>query len=461
MTTMFFQTTTEPKIDFSFENGQVTLYGDISSVCGNNSISGISKAEPNKYYYFKLQVSVPSSMRAIGTCSVGVEYYVEEHFNDFAREYNQIILSFPILDFFLANYLTRLTKNKNELIDCHEDEYQCGFEYHDLWLKFYSELENIADNYKPHYVGSGKLRVRSIQPFDSDFAFRVVERIRGLFSFIYSRKDISIGKVELISQHEYLRPKQIGHENDIYDNETHTLSIVSTLYLQELYNSSIAEIESFDPFKDICFCMLKDNIGQLISMAFKGKIMFYDLTKAEKNAYDLKHALWVNFCFEYYFDAVTEKFNDVILVGEDSYKVWWLDKLKSKLLYIFDPKCLVGKNVRLNIRKDINEYYPKFVTIDEVKGLNNNKDKPKWNGLKTILINHCSAPFEDLIKEYINFRDAHAHGDKKYDLYLMNHQNIINSIRLVEAMNYCMVLRLAEYSDEIVSVIIDNIIIQR
>ena len=34
MTAMFFHTNTEPKIDFSFENGQVTLYGDISSVAG-------------------------------------------------------------------------------------------------------------------------------------------------------------------------------------------------------------------------------------------------------------------------------------------------------------------------------------------------------------------------------------------------------------------------------------------
>jgi hypothetical protein len=356
-----------------------------------------------------------------------------------------------------------LTKNKNELIDCHEDEYQCRFEYHDLWLKFYSELENISDNYKPHYVGSGKLRVRAEQPFDSDFAFRVVERIRGLFSFIYSRKDISIGKVKLISPHEYLRPKQIGHKNDIYDNETHTLSIVSTLYLQEPYNSSIAEIGSFDPFKDVCFCMLKDNIGQLISMAFEDKIMFYDLTKAEKNAYDLKHALWVNFCFERNFIEIAKRINDKIVISfmnnrdeidSTNKKVCKLADLRNKLLYVFNPNKLIGKS-----DKGLNPKCGRNVVIREINVQDNNANSLRWKGLESKLTPYCDVcgiSFEELIGFYIDYRNAHAHGAKAYNLKLKNPLYIIYSIRLVECINYCLILKMAGYSDEKIADIIDN-----
>lgn len=312
MTTMFFQTTTEPKIDFSFENGQVTLYGDISSVAGNKSILGINKANSMEYYYFKLLWNIPATTAPI---PIGVKYYVKEHFND-EQEYNEIIFSFPELDLFLANDLMSM-KITQSRFNCHEDEYRCGLKDHDLRLNFYAELDSTKNNYKYPYVRSGKLSVTSEQTFDADFAFLVVERIRGLFSFIYSQKDISIENVILKGHHEYLRPINICQKNGNNNLECHPIEISSILYPQETYNSSTTGLETFYPTKYptkyVDFSIFKGNIKELIQMAFDDKIIFYDLTKAERNEYGLKHTLWVNYCFEHYCKEILKDITDTIV----------------------------------------------------------------------------------------------------------------------------------------------------
>lgn len=432
MTTMFFQTNTDPKVDFSFENGQVTLYGNISSIEGKDFIYGVDKANPLNplLYFFKLMSPIPSDNNPFDRgLPISVEYYIY----DYNSRYNEIIFSFPFLDFFLAKFLIGLEQDKNGFIHCHEDEYQCKFHNHDLFLKFYAKMEKYElSNYRFSYTSSGKLRVRSEQNFDTDFAFQVIRYIHGLFSFIYRRADISVGKVELI-----------GSKNVKIDNQEMCMSSKSILVPQESYNESDFDYRSFDPSKDVDFSVLKTNFTKLINMNFYGEILFCYLTKYEQKSYDLKHVLWINFCFDHYFDIFTKTFNCVIKFRKDNedrdrdIDVSMLKDLINRLTYIYNPDFLINKNDRC-ARGRIVE------TLTE------------WRGCIIILNKHCRIPFVDLMEEYINCRNAHAHGNIKYDLRLKDPQVIVNAIRIVEAMNYCMVLRLAGYSNETICDIIDN-----
>lgn len=450
MTAMFFHTNTEPKIDFSFENGQVTLYGDISSVAGKDVIDGVDKANPLNppLYYFKLTSPVPSVKHPFdGSLTISVEYYIY----DFHPKYNEIVFSFPALDLFLANHLMGMKITERQE-NCHEDGYQCSFGGHNLRLQFNAKQENTINNYNYPYVRSGELSVKSEQNFDANFAFLVVERIRGLFSFIYSQKDISIGNVILKGSHEFLRP----------NIDTYTKPIMSTFYPRDTNDSTTGELGSFVSCKEDClFHKFKDNIKDLIQMAFDDKIIFYDLTKDERNKYDLKHTLWVNYCFEYYFEEMSKNSADKIVSKRGkSVDVCELRYLRNKLFYIYNPIKLKG-----NEDKCFNERYSKTNPIKEnmvekiVKG-NENVDKG-WNGLEIILKKYldepyCGISFEELIDLYIKFRNAHAHGASGYELKLNNHRHIIHSIRLVESINYCLVLKLAKYPEEKIGCIIDN-----
>lgn len=463
MTTMFFHTNTEQKIDFSFENGQVTLYGDISSVAGRDVIYGVDKANPLNppLYYFKLTSPVPSVKHPFdGSLTISVEYYIY----DFHPEYNEIVFSFPALDLFLANHLMGMKITERQK-NCHEDGYQCSFDGHNLRLQFNAEQENTINNYNYPYVRSGKLSVKSEQNFDANFAFLVVERIRGLFSFIYSQKDISIENVILKGHHEYLRPINICQKNGNNNLECHPIEISSILYSQETYNSSTTGLETFYPTKYptkyVDFSIFKGNIKELIQMAFDDKIIFYDLTKAERNEYGLKHTLWVNYCFEYYFEEMSKNSADKIVSKRGkSVDVCELRSLRNKLFYIYNPIKLKGNEDRC-----FNERYSKTNPIKEnmveriVKG-NENVDNG-WKGLEIILKKYldepyCGISFEKLIDLYIKFRNAHAHGAIVYELKSKDYRHIVHSIRFVECMNYCLVLKLAGYADGKISCIIDN-----
>ena len=448
MTAMFFHINTEPKIDFSFENGQVTLYGDISSVAGKDVIDGVDKANPLNppLYYFKLTSPVPSVKHPFdGSLTISVEYYIY----DFHPKYNEIVFSFPALDLFLANHLMGM-KITERLENCHEDGYQCSFGGHNLRLQFNAKQENTINNYNYPYVRSGELSVKSEQNFDANFAFLVVERIRGLFSFIYSQKDISIGNVILKGSHEFLRP----------NIDTYTKPIMSTFYPRDTNDSTTGELGSFVSCKEDClFHKFKDNIKDLIQMAFDDKIIFYDLTKDERNKYDLKHTLWVNYCFEHYCKEILKDITDTIVSERGkSKRVKKLEDLRNKIFYIYNPSELKDKEDKcFHENRDDNTIPNK---IKEIIKDDNNVGK-EWNGLKVILKKYLEKPYcdttlKDLIGSYIEFRNAHAHGSKAYHLMENNHRHIIHSIRLVECMNYCLVLKQAGYSDEKIGDIIDN-----
>lgn len=451
ISTMLFHTDTEQKIDFSFENGQVTLYGDLSSVIGKDFIFGFNRANPVTPYYFKLMSHIPRINQEPlfnGGLSIGVEYYIENA--DCNQRYDEIIFSFPVLDHFLAKYLMHI-KIDSKQEDCHEDEYQCTFEDYALRLKFYAELENLTNNYKPHYVGKGKLRVSSDQAFDADFAFQVVERIRQLFSFIYKRLDVSIGTVRLNGFRECLRPKNIGKGNDISNQESYTKPMQSILCPQEAYDSSSAEFEDFNPFKDVDFSILKDNIRDLIQKTFEDKIVSCDII----------HVLDVNYRFEYYFRLITKDVKDKVVIKGEAYDVQKLDKLENKLFYIINPDYLVGTQGRVRSINNKGKPCIKGGKITEIKKQEVKKGNRAWNGLEIILNKYldepyCSISLKNLLCCYIKIRDSLAHGLDPYESFLKDRRHSIHSIRLVDCINYCLVLKLSHYSDKKISDIIDN-----
>lgn len=440
---IFGNTITDPKVAFSFEGDQLTLYAGLTpvSLVGKESITGAAINTPYKYY-FRLPSIDCQSM--IGNIHVNTIYCVEGFEGD--QRYSQMIFSFPALDYFLANVL--FEKNQPSLITEDKEynwKYECNFRGQALSFLFTTQRESIGStNYK--YTWRGMLRISCEQSFDTDFAYQVARYVQELFSFIYNRADIALGNVVLLG-HEKDSNKNIESEMNEMSKvkvEVHKPTVRSTLCFSELFTNAAPDFCKYNPEKHVGLTNLESKFGKLICMLFDDKILFSQLTQAEKKVYDLKHILCINFDFEYYYTLLDKYFcnsEKVVTKCSEQEKSIQISKLtlSNKLIYIFNPNYLLGRDQRNGIQ---------IVNIDEVR----------WNGISGILSCYYDESLcNKLIDCYVEWRNAEAHA-KDYNVLSKNPQELIESLRFVECMNYSVVLRMAGYSDDEARSIIDRLL---
>lgn len=439
MSTILGNTITEPKVAFSFENDQLTLYCGLDpvSLLGKDSIIGTAINTPYKYYFRLPSVDCQAM---IGNVHIETLYYLEG-FED-NQGYNQMTFSFPALDYFLANILfEKSNQSFTAESKCCIWKYECNFKNRDLSLLFSTQRKSVdSTNYK--YTWCGKLDVRCEQSFDSDFAYHVVQYVRGLFSFIYNRADIVIGKVSLSGTkvHFKSRVSELKTNNDV---EKHSSPVHCTLRFTETFNNSRHDFLNFNTERHIGFSIFASKFDELIRIIFNDKVTFSELTQVQRLVYDLNHVLTINRAFEHYFKYLDDSFkNEGIITTkckiEKDYKVSDLT-LANKLRYIYNPNTLIGKEQRKGVE---------IIRMSDIK----------WNGTNTIFDYYNDDSFrEKLISSYVEWRNAEAHA-KEFDLSSKDPQILIESIRFVECMNYCVVLKIAGYSDEDIRSVIDRLL---
>lgn len=441
MKTIFGNTVTDPKVAFSFEEEQLTLYAGLNpvSLAGKNSIIGSAINTPYKYYFRLPYIDYQS---AIGNIHVNTIYYIEGFEED--QKYSQMIFSFSALDYFLANVLFEKNNPSPTPEDkCNDWRYECNFRGHTLSFLFTTQRKSVdSTNYK--YTWRGILRITCEQPFDTDFAYQVARYVQGLFSFIYNRSDILLGNVVLLGYKNDSKNNIESEMNEMSEVEAHKLTVRSTLCFSELFTNTAPDFCKYNPEKHVGLTTLEPKFGKLICMLFDDKILFSQLTQAEKKVYDLKYILCINFAFEYYYTLLDKYFgnSDIVVTkcGEEE-KTIQISKLtlSNKLIYIFNPNYLLGRDQRNGIQ---------IVNIDKVR----------WNGISGILSCYYDESLcNKLIDCYVEWRNAEAHA-KNYNLSSKNPQELIESLRLVECMNYSVILRMAGYSDEEARSIIDRLL---
>lgn len=77
-----------------------------------------------------------------------------------------------------------------------------------------------------------------------------------------------------------------------------------------------------------------------------------------------------------------------------------------------------------------------------------------WAGVKPILSEYFADDVKDLANVANQWRNELAHEKREYE---PGHQVIV-SVRLVEHLNYCIVLRIAGYSDDNIKAIVEKIL---
>lgn len=440
MTTIFGNTITDPKIAFSFEKDLLTLYAGLApvSLAGKESIIGAAINTPYKYYF-----KIPSTEHQlmIGNINVSTIYYIEGF--EEGQKYSQMTFSFPALDYFLANAL--FEKNNLSLTTedkCYNWEYECKFRDHTLSFLFTTQRESVdSTNYK--YTWRGLLRISCEQLFDTDFAYQVARYVQGLFSFVYNRADIVIGNVTLLGTKTYFRLKD--PELKTNSVEEHSCLTQSTLKFTESFSDNARGFLNYEPNKHIGITLFETKFDILLRMLFEDKILFYPLTEADKKTYNLGRILYLNYMFEHYFKLVDSLYpsGKVVVVYNKKKESDKNDKKKVselclalRLMYVFDPNLITERKYK----------NAKIIRLNDFQ----------WDGVCGILNNYYSNDRSyELIEHYTRWRHAEAHVN---DLPLDDPLAFIESVRLVECMNYCVVLKIAGYSVEDIRSIIDRLL---
>ena len=444
MTTIFGNTVTEPKVAFSFEKDQLTLYIAPEHVSlPDDSIIGVA-INTSKKYYFKLlgdTCKYISSIPIITNISITTIYYVEDYLD--GSMYEAIILSFPALDFFLADVL--LKKNNPSISEenkCHIWTYNSTFRNRTLTLIFSTRRDSVdSSNYK--YTWRAQLKICSTQPFEPDFAYEVVRYVQGFFSFIYNRSDIVVGNVILLGTKTNLRPKNPEFKTN--NIEEHSCPIQSTLKFTESFSDNSHDFLNYFPNNHIGFALFETKFDRLIHMLFGDKILFCPLMKAERDIYNLGRILYLNYHFEHYFKLIESLYPSAIVTvvynmkklanKNDKKKVSEL-RLALRLIYVFDPNLMTERNY-----KDA-----RVIRLGVFK----------WDGVGGILNDYYPADcIYDIVEHYTRWRNAEAHVN---NLPLDDSHAFIESVRFVESMNYCVVLKIAGYTDEEIHLIIDRLL---
>lgn len=444
MTTIFGNTITEPKVAFSFEKDQLTLYSAPEHVSlPDDSIIGVAINTSKKYYFRLLSDTCKyiSSIPIIGNIHIKTIYYVEDYQD--CQMYEAIILSFPVLDFFLADVL--LKKNNPSVSEenkCHIWTYHSTFKGRAISLIFSTQRDSVdSTNFK--YTWRAQLKICSEQPFEPDFAYEVVRYVQGLFSFIYNRADIVVGNVVLSGTKTYFRPKNPEFRTN--NLEEHSCPIQSSLKFTESFSDNTPDFLNYLPNNHIGLALFETKFDRLIHMLFDDKILFYPLMKAEKGIYNLGRILYLNYHFEHYFKLIESLYPSakVIVVynkkklanKNDNKKVSEL-RLALRLIYVFDPNLMTERNYK----------NAKVIRLGSFK----------WDGVCGILNDYYPADcIYDIVEHYTRWRNAEAHVN---DLPLDDPQAFIESVRFVESMNYCVVLKIAGYSNEEIHLIIDRLL---
>ena len=422
-------TTIDPTVRFSFDDNLLTLNigSSLFEIPNRNFIIGQTDDGQKKYYF-----RVPGDTfakdtdyeRLLGNITTSVIYYIDG-FNSNCV-YNSIVFMFPIIDFFLKGTLIRL-KDYSSLKLRENDksvagEYPFEFRGGDMLLRIF--LPKNKNFFSYNNVPFGQIEISSNEPFTPDLAYQLSQYICGLFSFLYNRSDVSIGTVlmqsvvekKVISQSSLRLTEQITHEVD---------------------NNIPNFLKGGCPF----FYYYKQHLGELIRMCFKDDVLFSHLSEAEKRTYDLKRILFLNFDFEYYYQHLIVDNNKnarVTTREKDRNKTLDLSELTlvNKLIFAFNPNLLIGRMQRNGIN---------IIGVSDVN----------WEGVDKILDYYADNSFrEELVTTFKKWRDAEAHA-KDFNLS-KNFPNLIESIRFVECLNYCIVLKQAGYSIKEIRSIVYN-----
>lgn len=380
------------------------------------------------------QISIADQIRSI-------EYFIDDYQEN--SSYTEMRFQFSELDYFLPSN-SRVTISSEEIVFSRikDTVYNFDIQYCDSVVSVYfNRIINAHSNVKTEAETISEIVLKFLETDELEYLIDMYSAARRFFTFVCNRQNISFRSTTLIGSY----PRKTMKDNKIIDAVGYTKQklVPSQKYLEPLEDEKTIK-------KTPNSCLFSDKIKELFQLFFEektGDMTIVDVSSIHpsfkyRNLIDLEQSLHTTAAFEHYVRNILPEissqetidfFNDIeVLV--DGYIEIATGKKKKKAK---DFKKTLRPQVSLEDK--IIKAYDGYST---------------WQALKPILLEWFGDDITDLASAANLWRNELAHEKREYQ----PDKNVINAVRLVEYINYCIIFRCAEYNDEKIKLILSEIL---
>jgi hypothetical protein len=447
-------------IPFHFENGYLELFlggshftfeEDTSIILGQKRgmmVGGLIlfhfslPLENYGLYKTSDEAGAPTEVSiSIGTVRQHVDFYIDGYVEN--TRYTKMKFSFPELDYFIpssamCSYYPE--ERRVEFLGSPRIITSFPFEYKGRSVTFSLKLTN---NYKFGNRSLAETESQLTLEFDEtddlEFLQALYYLVLDFFSFLCNRQNIALDSAVLVGK--YLRKSYNGAESkDIFIEKEVPAS--STFYVHNKYKEDPEEPKVIS--KTIKYGALEPAFESLFSLFLYNKVSVHSINSsgAARGLFDLKHCLHITAAFEYYQRTFLPEIS-----SEETIQVY--DEVRALIQSYIDLQKGEKKKKAKRLRESLR---PTVSLQDKICKVYNGYNS--WPGLKTILSEYFGDDVTKLASVSNQWRNELAHEKREYE----PDQDVISSVRLVEHLNYCIVLRIAGYSDDGIKAIVDDVL---
>lgn len=383
-------------------------------------------------FYSSASLSMNSSSEStpvtLGNVILNVDYYIEDYEEN--TLYNQMKFCFKELDYFIPSRNAVLYNPHTNYCVLQEDEIEkFDFEFKGKNISFILKIStNQLNNQKCTIETESSLILKFEDTDDLEFILELYYKIRGFFTFICNRQNININGATLYGK----RKINVTSKNiDNWDKEK-TFSSVQILNVVDKYSEEIENEKTIQ--QTVRYKTLKTHFPELFQLIINDTISLQSIhtSNKAKNLIDLKQSLQITAAFEYYQRNLLPEIS-----SNDSLKLY--ENIKE-IIYSFAEKLpSKEKSKAKNIAKKIMPLVSLQAKIEKTySGYEN------WSSLNIILDEWYGKEYKQLADVANKWRNELAHEKREFEPSF----DVVKAIRLVEHINYCIVLRTAGFSDD-------------
>ncbi len=384
--------------------------------------------------------AIRSEPVAMGTLNQNVDYYIDKY--DDGASFTQMRFSFKELDFFLPSGSITAIDDMTGFIFSRQpvEVKRFAFVYQEKTVAFVLRtFSNISCGYKSHAETKSELILEFEKSTDVNFFISLFHLVYGFFSFICNRRNLTLSNVALVGQRIIKHPITANGKTTIGEKTVPTTQILVPIDNYRAGNESDKDIGRTLPYK-----FWESNLESLFMLFINDTVSISSLHEslAARRLIDLKQSLHITATFEYYQRKLlpdisskeTQEAYDAVKAKVDEYAAAQTGKKKKKA-------------------KEIAKFLTPPVSLSE-KVIKVYAGYQEWLGVKPILMDWYGDNISDIAEVANEWRNELAHEKREIE----PDERVVSAVRLIEHLNYCIVLRKAGYSDENIKAILEEIL---
>lgn len=454
----FVQAAENRNVPFHFDNGILELYLGNAPCMLNEGTSFLigQKRGMMAGGYVLFHFSLP--LENYGTLSTGdetgapqqkpitigidrkeVDFFIDGYEDN--SQFTKMKFSFPELDYFIpSSKMCELTDENVLFARTPEIISRLEFLYKEQPVIFLFRL-NIDGNRgtKGTAETTSELLLEFAATDDMEFLLGLYHIVYNLFSFLCNRQNIALDGATLKGTCICKGLIEKDGKRDVGDKEKPTSQ---TFFVMNKYKETLEDEKRIS--KTIRYGLVAPAFEGLIRLFLDHKVSVFSVHSsiATRNLLDLKQCLQITAAFEHYQRNFLPEIS-----SETTLEVY--EEVKELIQKYVDAQTGEKKKKSKRLLKSL----APVVSLQD-KICKTYLGYGHWQGVKSILSGYFGEDVTDLANVANEWRNELAHEKRVFE----PDERVISSIRLVEHLNYCIVLRAAGYSDDCIKSIIEEIL---